>query len=572
MSETKHRRSSKKQLGQFMTPPALASSLVDRLSICKTTKVLEPSFGDGSFIIPLIERFMPLYDGLISERLANILTNNVFGVEIDTSLYERCLSRIEDRWGPLPDKHNLVCADFFRCSLLSGRVQNNSVVSSLLSQEASFDIITGNPPFGGTIDLSIQDILDKAYGFRNGDKIKKETYAFFLVKSLEHLKRNGNLLFICSDTLMTISTMRGLRKLLMAECEVHIDELKEFSEETSYPMVLVELVRSGWSESISVSGRHIDRSTMALTGNFSWAITENYSKYFAGPKLGEYVICSSGMTIGRNDLFVREIIEGKITEPYDFEFFDDPVILEKELQKARLHKLSTRMIEKITLQEMTHTTRRNVRVVPKSAPLLVELPNPDYRFYNKATSAMLYSQPTHAIYWRDDGDAVLTFKKNGNWYLHGVGGKPYFGRSGLTWQLIAQRLNVRYLPEGYILDSGAPCAFLRPKVHPDELLFILGWTCTELATSLLKTVINHTMNIQGKDFERLPYPYWVDSADKKAAIALIRALIERGMQGVRISRSSPEMLSLETLYSHKATNFVQPSAKYQQLALWEGTF
>ena len=112
---------------------------------------------------------------------------------------------------------------------------------------------------------------------------------------------------------------------------------------------------------------------------------------------------------------------------------------------------------------------------------MVQLPHPDYRLYNKASGARLYAEPSHAIFWRDDGDAVLTFKKNGPWYLHGVGGAPYFGREGLTWQLVAARIKARYLPPGYVLDSGAPCAFLRPDVSNDGLLyFILAWLQTEL--------------------------------------------------------------------------------------------
>ena len=107
---------------------------------------------------------------------------------------------------------------------------------------------------------------------------------------------------------------------------------------------------------------------------------------------------------------------------------------------------------------------------------------------------------------------MYTFKKTGNWYLHGVGGMKYFGREGITWALIAQRLCMRYLPAGYILDSGAPCAFLRPGVEHDELFFILGWSLTDLCNTILKEVLNHTRNIQSKDFERLPYPVWVSAA------------------------------------------------------------
>ena len=149
-------------------------------------------------------------------------------------------------------------------------------------------------------------------------------------------------------------------------------------------------------------------------------------------------------------------------------------------------------------------SRRCVRVLRRDRPQTVLLPHPDYKPYNKSNGKIVYSPPDHMVYWRNEGEAVLAFKKSGNWYLRGVGGQPFFGREGLTWQLISSRLKTRYLPEDYILDSGTPCGFLRPGMPHEELFFILAWTLSPLCSHILKSVINHTINIQSKDFERCP--------------------------------------------------------------------
>jgi hypothetical protein len=536
--------------------------------------VLEPCFGDGSFILPLIEAFLPLYPGAIQERLDAILTRNIFGIEVDAEMYQACLDKIVARWGYIPNSRNLVCADFFRHEFYTPEPDDSTTSRTLFGGQVAFDIIVGNPPFGGTIALELQEKLDRTYGFRNGDKIKKETYAFFIVKCLDQLRKGGRLLFICSDTFVTIPTMRGLRKFMMEDCDVSVQRLGAFSDETSYPMVLLKLLRSRRADSVVVDGQVITRRAMELTGNFSWAISDDTTEYFSGPKLSAYVICSSGMTIGKNDLFVRDILDGHILEPYDFDFFDDPVTVKRELERARYHTLSPKLLERTRQQEQSGVTRRNVRIVPKAIPERIYLPHPHYRFYNKASGGIIYQKPKSAIFWKDDGDAVLTYKKNGNWYLHGVGGQRYFGRSGLTWQLVSHRLNVRYLPEGYILDSGAPCAFLRPGVDENELYFILGWTCTELCTRLLKTVVNHTMNIQSKDFERLPYPWWVKQLHKDKAVRMVRALVDAAMRGENISRSDLRIRQLADLYkfmdhatvTHPAIE--SEPAKPTQLALW----
>lgn len=83
MSIAKTQRERKRQLGQFLTPREIAYKLVASLPLKKEDTVLEPSMGDGSFLLPLIEKFLSLYQGSLRERLDQVLTNNVYGVEID---------------------------------------------------------------------------------------------------------------------------------------------------------------------------------------------------------------------------------------------------------------------------------------------------------------------------------------------------------------------------------------------------------------------------------------------------------------------------------------------------------
>ena len=536
MSQTRTRRPRKQQWGQFLTPSALATSLVADLQFTCDDRVLEPSFGDGAFLLPLIEKFLPLYDGPVAGRLGQILARNLYGTEIDPALHALCLAAIEARWGVRPARHNLLCADFFAADFPDG-----------------FDCVLGNPPFGGTIAPELQDKLDREFGRRGGMKIKKETYSFFIVKCLDLLRPGGRLRFICSDTFLTINTMQGLRRLLLDSGAPAVTRLAEFSGETKYAMVVLDFAKTGPAPAVTVDGQAVARAQIAQTGNHSWQVTDEYAPYFAGPTLGDFLLATSGMTIGANHLFVREIAGGRIWEPYTFAFTQEPVTPEGEAARARLGFLSPARRAAIAAQVCRGETRRTVQAVARPALREVCLPHPDYRPYNKALPAIVYAPPSHAIYWKDDGDAVLTYKKNGPWYLHGVGGGKHFGREGLTWQLIAQTLNARYLPPGCILDSGAPCAFLRPGIPEDELYFILGWTLSELCGRLLKDVINHTKNIQGKDFERLPYPFWVPPAAKQAVTARVRALVQEAQAGRVFQRTDAEIAALGAVYGGTPT-------------------
>lgn len=545
MSQTKTKRARKRQLGQFYTSAAFARRLVMELDLTAETTVLEPSAGAGAFVLPLIERFMELHRGTESLRIEKTLRDNLYAVEIDPAAHASMLAAITRRWGWLPGRHNLVRGDFFTTDFAT-----NSWTESLFGDSRMFDMIIGNPPFGGTICPALQDRLDARYGERDGFKIKKETYSFFIVRAVEMLRPAGRLRFICSDTFLTIPTMKGLREFLLNRGRATIARVNGQCDDTQQPIVLLDYERTGRSEIVEIDGRTLRRDVINLTGNRSWRINEDLGRLFAGPKLGDIMVASSGMTIGRNELFVREILDDAIIEPYEFRFRQEPITLKRELERARLGYLSAAAKARIMRQEQRGETRRALEAVALAAPRRVPLPHPDYCHYNKATSEIIFAAPTHAVFWRDDGDAVITFKKNGNWYLHGVGGQPYFKRKGLTWQLIAPTLNPRYLPSGYILDSGAPCAFLRNRIDPDELWFVLGWCLTPLCTRILKDVLNHTRNIQSKDFERLPYPFWVGPDDKRRAIASCRDMVQSAMrQGKRYRRDDPEVQRLIDCFS-----------------------
>ena len=535
MSIAKAKRECKRQLGQFLTPYGVARAIVDSIQLNPEDMVLEPSFGTGAFIRAYADRLVQEgYDGSAWAH------SRIHGCEIDPAAFDEFVRNW--KFGSVPA--TLERGDFFRFEMpsYSAEEYHRQVVPK-------YDLVIGNPPFGGTIAADIQDELDSIFGFRHGCKIKKETYAFFIVKCLDLLKPGGRLVFVCSDTLLSINTMAGLRKYLMATCSVDVARLPGEFDETKQPMIVLTLVKGG--KGVRVFGEERPRDNIDRTANSSWMVTSELARYFTGETLGDYFVASSGMTVGKNEYFLREIKDGKIVEPYEFRLFQRPITLEHELEKARLGKISAGMRAKIAEMEAAGATETAVDVSPRKESLVLDFPHPDYAPYNKATARLVYSPPTCAVYWRNEGEALYAFRKSGPWYLHGVGGKPYFRREGLTWQLISSHLNIRYLPAGYILDSGAPCAFLKDGVDRDEMYFALAWCLTGLCNTLLKKVINHTRNIQSKDFERMPYPVWVSPSDKERAISKAKALLASAMKGVEYSRSSAEIREFDDLFAMK---------------------
>ena len=541
----KHERDHKRQRGQYMTPASLAADVISGIDLVDCSRILEPSCGDGVFLDAIMSRV-----GRCDETRPSV---ELVGIDVDATMVEHSRAVVSRRAKDGNAVRTSVYeGDFFRCylsGLLPCTTGGDVACRRRTLLQETFDLIVGNPPFGGTFDPEIEDALDARLGRRLGIKVKKETYAFFIVACVDLLRPGGQLVFICSDSLLTIPTMKGLRHFLMHSGTVRVTSLKEFSAETAYPMFVLQVTKGRATREVAHNSLRLDPIAIERTPNLSWGITPELARLFHGPLLGECFVASSGMTTGKNELFVREVdAQQSLMEHLRFEVFDAPVSVAYERQRARLGRLPEGRRRKLEEAERLGETERRLRIERRKQPILVQVPDDRYRPYNKANNRIVYSPPTHYIYWENDGEAVLTYKKTGNWYLRGVGGQPYFGREGLTWQLVASRFVARYLPPGYILDSGAPCAFLREGVSREELFFVLAWLLSPLAKRTLKEVINHTRNIQSKDFERMPYPWWVGPDLRSEVICTVQGMVSEAESGKRWSWRDREVCRLGSLF------------------------
>lgn len=524
-----------------MTPIELARESISNLKFSPNMKILEPSFGTGNFIIAIAEKYLesnskPSKESALKHFFAEVIS----GSELDSELYKLALKNIEQYFHIKLENHKLVNAEFF---------------SNYSGKKDIFDFVIGNPPYGGTFPILLEDNLDKMYGKWGTRKLKKETYSFFIAASLDLLKEKGKLVFISSDSFLTIPTMSGLRRRLMDQTSISVNNIKVFSEETTQKTLVLSAQKEVGSKQIIIDGLAVSHEMVEKTPSLSWNITSKVERFFGGPTLGDYVIASSGMTIGGNDFFVREIDNMHISEIYDFELYDAPINLDEEISLARLNKLSPTKIEQIKRSIDLGLTKKKVRFKLLETPISIKLPNPNYKFYNKASSKLVFEEPKWAVYWKNEGEAIFAHKKSGPWYLHGVGGLKFFGKKGFTWPLVSQKLNVRYLPEGYILDSGAPVAILKPGIDDDEFWFIFAWCMTELATDLLKGVINHTRNIQSKDVERLPYPFWVSPKNRSIVVSQIKSMLDDALKGKQFTRDCLEIQKLNTIFHDESAEF-----------------
>ena len=154
----KHERDAKRQRGQYMTPAALARRIVSGLAVENSARILEPSCGDGAFLSAVLDRLSELS---IPNRAAG---GEIVGVEIDPLLAEKSRAVVQSRRVPSL-RAEVRRADFFKEYLNAAAFDSDG--QGRLRRE-SFDLIVGNPPFGGTFDHSIEHELDARLGVRLG--------------------------------------------------------------------------------------------------------------------------------------------------------------------------------------------------------------------------------------------------------------------------------------------------------------------------------------------------------------------------------------------------------------------
>lgn len=245
----------KKQTGTYYTPPSLVEFILNEKIPTNNgeknynIKVLDPSCGSGIFLVESFKRLVKRYENQHQEKLNDfdklkkLLTDNIFGIELHPqaikvaafSLYLALVDSLDPKTLWQKKKHrlpnlinnpndtslkiqggNLFCRDTI--------AQNKEI------EDIEFDLIVGNPPFGGLISNE-KDIDNKHTNIRaycNKHNFAKEMVLPFLHKATEFAP-NGEIALIFNTKVLTNTggTYLNFRKWLFNEC--YVDKVFNFS-------------------------------------------------------------------------------------------------------------------------------------------------------------------------------------------------------------------------------------------------------------------------------------------------------------------------------------------------------
>jgi len=259
-------RTQRKRLGSFYTPPHLAKlitndslniwlqnqSSTDRdsqLESVQNLKILDPSVGAGVFLIAAAE-WLDKTRQTLGEKLGekkrreSIITNSLFGVDIEDSAVANCRSKIL-RWASYKDdEHKSVISAVNDNIRLGNSLTLHDWTTDFLGvttrKNPGFDIILGNPPYGNLLTEHERDLIQNNYPFNVGGS-RTGTWnsaAHFIVRASMMLRYSGELAFLIPNSILRVKQFTKIRQFLIE----HLKLWKIIDEGSPFDDVTLEMV------------------------------------------------------------------------------------------------------------------------------------------------------------------------------------------------------------------------------------------------------------------------------------------------------------------------------------------
>jgi len=226
-------------------------SLLDDLT--KMT-ILDPSVGDGAFLLAAAELITKIRVVLGDKereknRRQNIVTENLYGVDLDYGAVESCKTRLQ-KWGKISLKAddlkvrygNSLVGKLNTQSSREREYDSNSFhwkkefAQVFSDRSRGFNIVIGNPPYGSILSMNDRRFISKNYTYNVGEN-RTGTWnsaSHFIVRSMDLLEDTGNLGFLIPNSILRVKQFTKTREFLLNSTNLWkiVDEGSPFDDVT----------------------------------------------------------------------------------------------------------------------------------------------------------------------------------------------------------------------------------------------------------------------------------------------------------------------------------------------------
>jgi hypothetical protein len=229
-------------------------------------RLLEPSFGEGDFLIPAIDRLLEVWIRAGRPDPFRALSDAIRAVELHRVTFENTRRKVIARLGEAKIAANdaealvdqwLIYGDFL-----------------LISLDDRFDVVIGNPPY--VRQELIADALMSEYRARYSTIYDRaDIYIPFIERGLNSLNESGQLGFICADRWMKNRYGGPLRQMVARDfhLKIYVDMVDTpafHSDVIAYPAITVITREKPGATRIahrpSIDGEALSALADALTG------------------------------------------------------------------------------------------------------------------------------------------------------------------------------------------------------------------------------------------------------------------------------------------------------------------
>jgi adenine-specific DNA-methyltransferase len=296
-----------KELGQIFTPDNIVKLILDEVGYIDNIhnkKIMEPSCGNGNFLIEIINRFITdaQNNNLSKSEIINLLLENVWAIEIDENLRKEAVNRINNYVKEVLG----IKFDF------SNNIKLGNTLILYKDFISTFDYIVGNPPYVRIQNLSKKDknIIKQNFNFSTGNT---DLYIIFFEIAFNMIKSDGKIGFITPNSYFKNSSNSKLRKFLLNERVIKkiIDfgHKKIFGNISTYTSIIIlnfgnksdyfEYECNGEKKCVYYDNLQSDMFVFENDFNIN-----NSEK-----KLGDYFIIQNGLATLRDKIFIKNSID-----------------------------------------------------------------------------------------------------------------------------------------------------------------------------------------------------------------------------------------------------------------------
>ena len=283
--------SNKKSKGMFFTPNRIADDIIDNLNSItdlQNKMICDPCCGSGNFLLRLMKNGLSL--------------NHIFGFDIDE--ISVALAKI---------------SLFLNDTNLTSEQLNSHIkcIDSLTELDNNYDVIIGNPPWGGSYDKEYRKAVRKSFlvAKRNGF----DTFDLFIEKAIAMLNEDGFLAYILPEALMNVSSHQKARELILNNASFKsVHYFGQTLKGSTSPVVALALqkcdcgstkncrIKTKSNSFVIGSNRRIDSSNFNLNiTDFEYEYLEQINSIKEPVFLKNNAVFAVGIITGNNKVFIK---------------------------------------------------------------------------------------------------------------------------------------------------------------------------------------------------------------------------------------------------------------------------